>query len=121
MIELLYRYASALDRRAYEELRDVFAPDAVVDFGPLGGVRTGHDAIVRFCSRALAPFAAVQHFISNVVVGPDASASCYFFAVHVREDSDEPFLVGGTYQDRFVETADGWRIAERKLVPIWQR
>ena len=119
MIELLYRYASALDRRAYEELREVFTEDAEVDFGALGGTRTGHDAIVRFCSRALEPFLAVQHFISNVVTAGETS-SCYFFAVHVRPD-EEPFLVGGTYEDRFVETEAGWRIAERKLVPIWQR
>jgi 3-phenylpropionate/cinnamic acid dioxygenase small subunit len=119
VIELLYRYASALDRRAYEELREVFTPDAVVDFGALGGTREGHDAIVRFCSRALEPFAAVQHFICNVMTAGETS-SCYFFAVHIRPD-EEPFLVGGTYADRFVATDDGWRIAERKLVPLWQR
>jgi 3-phenylpropionate/cinnamic acid dioxygenase small subunit len=117
--ELLYRYANALDRRAYEELREVFTADATVDFGELGGTRSGHDAIVRFCSRALEPFAAVQHFITNVVTAGETS-SCYFFAVHIQEGK-EPFLVGGTYEDRFTQTADGWRIAERKLVALWQR
>jgi hypothetical protein len=117
--ELLYRYANALDRRAYEELRDVFTPDATVDFGELGGTRTGHDAIVRFCARALEPFAAVQHFITNVVETEDA-ASCYFLAVHIR-DGREPFLVGGTYEDRFAQTTAGRRIKERRLVALWQR
>ena len=33
----------------------------------------------------------------------------------------EPYVPMRTYADRFVETDDGWRIAERKLVPLWQR
>ena len=48
------------------------------------------------------------------------SSSCYFFAVHVREDA-APYEVGGRYEDRVVETAVGWRIKERTLVTIWQR
>jgi 3-phenylpropionate/cinnamic acid dioxygenase small subunit len=123
--DVLHRYATALDTRSYEDLRHVFAPDGVADYGALGGVREGADAIIRFCRRALGGFAAVQHFICNIVIAPDGehiSATSYFLAFHVidGQDGGQPFTVGGVYQDRLVGTDGRWRIAHRTLMPVWQ-
>jgi hypothetical protein len=38
--------------------------------------------------------------------------------VHVRPDGESPpvYTVAGTYEDRLVRTAAGWRITQRSLV-----
>jgi hypothetical protein len=118
--ELLHRCATAFDRGRWDDLALVFAADAVLDFGELGGTREGLPAITRFCRRALERFDAVQHFISNIVVTGTVSES-YFLAYHLVDGVDEPFVVGGRYRDELIETAAGWRIASRTLTPVWQR
>lgn len=69
----------------------------------------------------LAGFDCTQHLLGNVVVdidGDDAHATCYLQAQHVL--GGDVFTVGGTYRDRISRTPDGWRIAERRLEPVWQ-
>ncbi|MGI9031630.1 MAG: nuclear transport factor 2 family protein [Ilumatobacteraceae bacterium] len=65
-------------------------------------------------------FDATQHLIGNISVdftGPDdATAVSYLRAFH-RYTTDRPDLVlWGEYHDRWVRAADGWRIAERRVL-----
>jgi ketosteroid isomerase-like protein len=114
--DVLHRYAAAIDRGAYDELREVFTEDATFDFGSFGSVVHGVDGIVESIRGALSRFETVQHFISNVTVGSDGAVSSYFLAYHLR-DGKPPWTVGGEYRDHFV----GGKIAHRTLEPRWQR
>ena len=123
--DVLIRYATALDSRDWELLATCFTEDGVTDYQELGGVNAGPEAIIATCRGALGGLDASQHLIANIVVaveGDRAQASCYFQAQHVYSGAagGDNFLVGGTYRDRLVRTADGWRIEHRTLEPTWQ-
>lgn len=117
--DLVHRYATAIDTRRLELLRDVFTPGATEDFRRLGAKAEGVDAIIAFIGTAIERWSATQHSISNVVSDGE-TCSCYFVAVHVKPEGGL-FEVGGAYYDRLVRTEHGLRIAERILEPIWER
>lgn len=124
IVDLLHRYATGLDTKDWELLASVFTADGVADYGALGGVNEGPAAIAKLCSGALGGLDASQHIITNEVIevdGDRARARCYFQAQHVFTGAEggDNFLVGGTYDDEIVRTADGWRIRHRTLTPTW--
>jgi 3-phenylpropionate/cinnamic acid dioxygenase small subunit len=124
IVDLLHRYATGLDTRDWDKLASVFTHDGVADYGALGGVNEGPAAIVKLCSGALEGLDASQHIISNEVIevdGDRARARCYFKAQHVFRGAEggDNFLVGGTYEDEIVRTAEGWRIERRTLTATW--
>lgn len=122
--DLLHGYADAVDARDWAGLAALFTPAAEADYGELGGVQQGREAIVGHCAGALERFTATQHLIGNVRIGFNAPGSaattCSFLAVHLRSDGAPPFVVGGRYADEVVQAPDGWRIARRQLRPIWR-
>ena len=123
IVDLTIRYCSAIDGRRFEELRDVFLPDAVADYGRVGTCE-GVDAIMATCARALGPLDASQHLVTNHQVqvhGAQASAQCSFQAQHVRHgvEGGPNLIVAGTYTDELVRTDAGWRIRHRTLTVVW--
>ena len=123
IVDLTIRYCSAIDGRRFEELRDVFVPDAVADYGPVGTCH-GVDAIMATCAGALGPLDASQHLVTNHQVqvhGAQASARCSFQAQHVRHDAEggPHLVVAGTYTDELARTDAGWRIRHRTLTVVW--
>jgi hypothetical protein len=104
--DVLYQYATGLDTRDWDVLRDCFTDDAVCDFLEFGGVNEGKDAIVALCSGVLSGLDSSQHLIANprvVLDGDRATSVCYFQA-----------------QDRHRRTEDGWKIEHRTLHCTWQ-
>ncbi|HEU5267722.1 MAG TPA: nuclear transport factor 2 family protein, partial [Jatrophihabitans sp.] len=120
--EACYRYAIVLDNRDWPALATVFTPDAeayYLDMPPC----IGYQAIEDTCRAALSVLDASQHLIGNVTVtldgdDPDSAESlCYLQAQHVKSGTEggDNFIIAGRYLDRFVRTADGWRIKQRRL------
>ncbi len=122
IVDLAVRYCWALDERNFDDLRQVFTPDATAT---LGGVDcAGIDAIIERVDRALTPLDASMHLVGShqvAVDGDRATARCYLHAQHVRRGTEggDNFVVAGIYDDRLVRTADGWRIAHRTLSTVW--
>jgi ketosteroid isomerase-like protein len=121
--EICYRYAIALDARDWAALRTCFTADATAYYRD-GNPSRGYPAIERRVRSALAPLSATQHLIGNVAVtldGDEAHSVCYLQAQHVRPGTagGETLIVAGRYLDHFVRTADGWRIARRRLKIAW--
>ena len=108
--DLLHRYATAIDTRELELLRDVFTPDATEDFRRLGTKSEGVDAIIAFIGSAIERWSATQHLISNIVVDGER-CSCYFVAVHVKPEGGL-FEVGGAYYDRLEARPSFARVIE---------
>jgi 3-phenylpropionate/cinnamic acid dioxygenase small subunit len=118
--DLLVRYATALDTRDWDLLHSCFTEDAVVDFDRLGGRKDGWAAI-RGAVGLVTGFDRTQHFLGNMTITIDndeAQASTYVQAHHVIDG--DLFTVAGAYHDQIVRTPAGWRIAYRRLEPVWQ-
>lgn len=121
IVDVTIAYTWALDTRRFEDLRQVFLPDATAS---LGSELTGIDAIIERVDRVLTPLDDSQHLVSNHEVrldGDRATCRCYFQAQHIRRGTDggDNFIVAGRYEDDLARTTAGWRIARRVLVPMW--
>lgn len=126
IIELVVRYAAAIDAKAYDELRTVFTPDAAIDYRQVGGLRASFPEVLAWLPGAMARFEVTQHFVSNVRIEADGDAlraRCYVRATHGyrKEGALVFFDLGGEYHDRMVRTEAGVRIAERALVRRWMQ
>jgi ketosteroid isomerase-like protein len=123
IVRVALTYCRALDTCDWDLLATVFVPDATARLGSPAHL-TGSDEIIDRCRSALSPLELSQHLVGNhevVVDGDSATHRCYLHAQHVRASvGGEPnYIVAGRYEDRFVRTGDGWRIAHRDLVTMW--
>jgi SnoaL-like domain len=121
--EICYRYGLALDTRDWALLRSCFLPDVVGHYGAPDPY-VGYEAIELLCRTTIESLSATQHLIGNVLIeldGDSATSTCYLQAQHVGSGvaEGEQFIFAGRYLDRLTRTTDGWRIAERRLVPMW--
>jgi 3-phenylpropionate/cinnamic acid dioxygenase small subunit len=119
IIDLTVAYGRIVDSGDFGELRDLFTDDATTELG--GSGQTGIDEICGRLSAALAPYVRWEHHLDDhevAIAGNTATARCSVHAVHVRPARESPpvYTVAGTYEDRLVRTAAGWRIAHRSLV-----
>jgi hypothetical protein len=64
-----------------------------------------------------------QHVITNhefVVEGDRANGYCYLVAQHWRTDlPGELYMIGGRYDEAYVKTEAGWRVARRDAHQMW--
>lgn len=124
--ELLVRYSRAIDHRDFETLETLFTDDAEFDAGSLGHP-TGPAAIRAMIEGTLTGLDATQHLVGKSLVeldGDRAEVHTYLISQHVRESAPGPvkhYFLGGEYADRMVRTADGWRIAYRRLDRMWKQ
>lgn len=122
IIATTIRYAYALDERRFEDLRDVFIPEATADLR--GPQLEGVDAIIERIRGAIERFEVTQHLTATHQVhldGDRATCRCYLQSQHVRHDDagTHHLLIAGRYEDEFVRTDVGWRIAHRRLHVMW--
>ena len=122
IIDLTIAYTWALDNKNIEGLRDVFLPDATADLR--GRWCEGVDAIMARIGGSVLRFDSTQHLIGNhriVVTGDTATSSCHLQSQHTRYglEGGENCIVGGSYHDDLVRTANGWRIKHRRLEQRW--
>lgn len=119
--DVLFRYAHALDDREYGLLRTCFIDDAVCE---VGVTLRGIDTIVTFAQGVLSGFDVTQHLIANprcTIDGDHAESVCDVQAQHIARGAPggEHYVIGGRYDDSFVRTPQGWRIAHRRLRVTW--
>jgi ketosteroid isomerase-like protein len=121
--EVCYRYGIAVDNRDWTLLASCFTPEAEAYYEGLPPCH-GYQAIEDTCSGALTPLTGSQHLIGNVLVeldGDTASSTCYLQAQHIKANTEggDLFIFAGRYRDKFVRSADGWKIKERRLDAMW--
>jgi len=116
LAELMHRYALGIDTAQFDDLRQVFTPDASIDFGSVDqyvegdtGVN-GIDAIVGWFRTVLAPFPDVLHFMSNHVIDLDGDRARVRTCMHVLH-----MAMGGIYDADAVRTPAGWRFRRFRL------
>lgn len=122
--QVLAAYVFAIDAKDYDALDALFTPDAEIDYRATGGAAGRYPEIKAWLGRALAPFPLTQHLIGLPLIrldGDRATARTMLFNPMqlARPQGEHLFLLGCTYADELVRTADGWRIAKRVETDFW--
>lgn len=112
IVDLLSELTAILDGRRWDALPRVFTADATA-YGATG--RAAVEALVRSFLGGCGPS---QHLLGNHLVtvdGDRASATTKIRVMHQGADERAHLTYEclGDYHDRFVRTADGWRITSR--------
>jgi hypothetical protein len=117
--DLLTEYSYAIDFHRWDDLDDVFTPDATLDLTATGGESGDFTTMKAWLARTLEMFAGHQHLVatSKVVIDGDRATGktiCHN-PMYLDVDGKQKLLfVGLWYVDEFVRTSDGWRIAARR-------
>jgi ketosteroid isomerase-like protein len=120
--DVLYRYASTIDRFDLEGLRGTLADDLWAQYGNAEPV-SGGDAVAAWIGEAIANVVWQHHLLSVYHVDVDgdrASALVYHTSHQAFEDSpDTPKLLVGRYHNELRRDAGGWRISRLVLEILW--
>ena len=120
--DLVYKFASFLDTRQWQNYIDLFADDGAIEL-PWGNV-TRQMLQKAGGPRMLMSLHATHHVSSNHqidVAGATARSRSYVLATHVlhREDPKH-WVVGGWYENEYRLIADDWRIVKSRLNIVWE-
>lgn len=111
IMEIPGRYGDSIDDRNWDNLRQIFTPEAVFDLTGVGSrVLNGLDDIVHFMEEEAAH--PRTHMMTNVYideVGDDVELRFRIVALLGKGKTGT-----ASYYDRVVKTDDGWRVAHRE-------
>jgi hypothetical protein len=127
--QLLLQYFVNVDRRVWPPVKAIFVPGTLVDYSdlmPIGDAVPAEDVVDRI-EAAIGLYAVTVHQMGNcdiAVAGDTATSETWINAHHVyadptRNDGRLP-IAGLRYQDDWVRTADGWRVAHRRAFTDWR-
>jgi uncharacterized protein (TIGR02246 family) len=128
LVDLVRRYAQAVDGRDVAAIADCFTSDAHVEFD--GGVEVvdGRDAIEGFFQDALhrplmGASGASTHLMSNILVTVDGDRAHVETQAVAYLASDERATItvrGLRYSDDCIRSDGGWLVRHRVHQSIWQ-
>ena len=120
--DVLYRYASTIDRFDAAGLRSVLADDVWAQYGNAEPV-SGGDAVAGWIGEATANVVWQHHLLSvyHVEVEGDLSRALVYHTSHqVFDDApDTAKLLVGRYHNELRREQDGWRISRLVLEILW--
>ncbi len=116
--DLLARYTYNGDRGRIADLAACFAEDGVLEFP--GNKGTGPAGVVAALTSGNRnpDISFIRHHITNplIEVARDTATARSYFAVTSNNGPDH----SGTYADKLIRTAQGWRFAHRLVRIDWQ-
>ncbi|MCV7155101.1 nuclear transport factor 2 family protein [Mycolicibacterium pyrenivorans] len=121
--DVLVRYATGIDRRDWTLFRTVFTDDCELDYGDIG-TWSGVDAVTEFMVAAHEMAGHTMHRITNQVVSVEcdtATSRAYVDALIMAQDNSSGVNAAGFYDDEFVRTDNGWRLARRRFTTVLVR
>ena len=120
--DVLYRYASTIDRFDHAGLRSVLADDLWAQYGNAEPINGG-DAVAAWIAEAIAPVIWQHHLLSVYHVeidGDRASALVYHTSHQAFEDApDSAKLIVGRYHNELRREPGGWKITRLVLEILW--
>lgn len=124
IIDMLHRYAGAIDAGEWDVLDTVFTPDAPIDYSAMGGASLPFGEMKPWLESMISHVPGRMHLISNIQVAfssdrKTATSTAYLMNAMVFSP-DNTTLIGGVYNDSLVRTTDGWRVRERRLDMVWK-
>jgi len=118
--ELLTAYSHAVDRRRWDDLDDLFTPDAVIDYQATGSIKGSLADLKTHLLQVMPMMLSYQHLVgtSALTLSGDRAEGrsiCFNPMVIDSGEGNPPrvFFCGLWYRDRFIRQADGWRFAHR--------
>lgn len=122
--DMLFRYADIIDRKAVDELNDIFTADAHIDYSAFGGSVGDRESTLTFLKQALPAFSASQHLNANVQIAVDGDTGtgrvmCFNPMEMPLGEEKQVFMLGLWYVDSYRRTTEGWRICSRKEEKSW--
>ncbi|MDT5105385.1 MAG: hypothetical protein QOI25_2898 [Mycobacterium sp.] len=119
--QLLVAYSTAIDTRRFDDLDQVFTPDAYIDYRAMGGIDGPFAEVKAWLAEILPNFPAYSHLLGNFDVrvsrSPDgdtaASRTLCFNPMVLGGDKQQVMFCGLWYVDEFVRTPEGWRMTRR--------
>lgn len=118
ILDLLARYTYNGDRGRIDALAACFADEGTLEFPGNNGTGPAGVAAALTGGERNPAIGFVRHHITNPLIeldGDHATARSYF-TVTSNNGPDH----SGTYDDRLVRTAAGWRFAHRRVRIDWQ-
>ena len=123
-----YRYLRCVDLKLWDELAEVFTPDATVDYGTMVYGKpleiTGRDEIVAFLRAKLGPDVITVHSAGQpeIRIDGDEATGTWSFEDTVFATAHRVMIKGAAfYQDRYERGGDGrWRIAHTGYVRTYE-
>ncbi|HEV3055485.1 MAG TPA: nuclear transport factor 2 family protein [Solirubrobacteraceae bacterium] len=120
--DVLYRYASTIDKFDLDGLRGTLADDLWAQYGNADPV-IGGDAVTAWIAEAIASVTWQHHLLSVYHVevdGDDAKALVYHTSHQLFEDEPESAKVlVGRYHNELRRQSDGWKISKLVLELLW--
>jgi ketosteroid isomerase-like protein len=120
--DLLYRYASTIDRFDLDALRGVLADDVWAQYGNADPV-AGGDAVAAWIGEATANVVWQHHLLSvyHVEVDGDRASALVYHTSHqvFEDDQDTAKLLVGRYHNELRREHDGWKISRLVLEILW--
>jgi hypothetical protein len=120
--DVLYRYASTIDKFDLDGLRGTLADDVWAQYGNADPV-VGGDALVAWIAEMIAPVIWQHHLLSVYHVevdGDDANALVYHTSHQLFEDEPESAKVlVGRYHNELRREAGSWKISKLVLELLW--
>jgi len=120
--DVLYRYASTIDRFDHDGLRSVLADDVWAQYGNADPV-SGGDAVASWIAEWNQTVVWQHHLLSVYhvdVEGDHAKALVYHTSHQVfEEDPENAKVLVGRYHDELRREDDGWKISKLVLELLW--
>jgi SnoaL-like domain len=127
--QLLIDYSTAIDKRRFDDLDQVFTPDAYIDYRALGGIDGRFPDVKAWLAQVLPNFPVYAHMLGNFDIrvsydpaGDTASSRTICFNPMVLGgDQNQILFCGLWYDDEFVRTPDGWRMTRRVEAKVFDK
>lgn len=117
ILDLLARYAHAVDTEDWDAYAALFTADATIDYTAFGGPSGDVASTVEFLRSAMSMFRSTQHLNGLPLIDLDGDTATVRTPCHnpmvPEPGSGTAFTCGLWYRDRLVRTGDGWRFAHR--------
>jgi hypothetical protein len=116
--DVMVAYCYAIDHKNWDELDEVFTPDAVIDYSEMIGFRGNLAETKVFLAKALGQIKSYQHSISTSQICVEGDRAhgrtlCFNPIVIDVDGTKQTMFVGLWYRDVFERAPQGWRIRER--------
>lgn len=127
--QLLVDYSTAIDLRRFDDLDNVFTPDAYIDYRALGGIDGPYPEVKQWLSQVLPNFPVYAHMLGNFSVridGDTATSRVICFNPMVLSGDppsgeEQVLFCALWYDDEFVRTSQGWRMTRRVETKCFQK
>ncbi len=117
--DLVLRYATAIDTHEWALLDEVFVPEAECDYTESGGIAGPWREVRPWLEKVVPSLKEKLHLVGPPYLrfeGERAFGRTSLYnpnIIPMPDGSKRSLVVGGWYEDEFVRTPEGWRIARR--------